>query len=370
MDSFLKPVVVSSLALALLTGCQILPKRKSKSAGTGAPLSGLVVVKPAEPLDPALLEPNGDFFRLGPGDKLEIEVMGQADTQSTATVGPDGKIYYYILPGIDVWGLTLAEARERIGQELRRFIRSDPAVAISLRYVASQRVWVLGRVNTPGIHTLGGPTTLLDAIAQSGGLATAGSVSGAAARSGAASAPASGGGPETADLSRAFVLRQGKVLPVDFNKLLREGDVTQNIYLEPDDFIFLPGMRTSEVHVLGAVAHPQSARMSGSLTLAQAVALAGSTVPDAYVSHVAILRGSLAEPRMGIVDLGDIVRGRAADVRLEPGDIVYVPYTPYRTLNRYANLVLDTFARTVGVNLGSKAAGGESASVSVNVAAP
>ena len=369
MDSFLKPALVSSLSLALLTGCQLLPKRKPKPGDSGPPPSGFVEVRPSESLDPTLLRPGADFFRLGPGDELEIEVMGQADTQATTTVGPDGKIYYYILPGIDVWGLTLAETRERISTELKRFVRSDPAVAISLRSVASQRVWVLGRVNTPGIHVLGGPTTLLDAIAQSGGLATAGS--GPAARGGAASAAASsGGGPETADLARAFVIRQGRMLPVDFHKLLREGDVTQNIYLQPDDFIFLPGLRSSEVHVLGAVAYPQSTRISGSLTLAQAVALAGSTAPDAYISHVAILRGSLAEPKMGIVDLGEIVHGRAADVRLEPGDIVYVPYTPYRTLNRYANLVLDTFARTVGVNLGSKAAGGENASVSVNVSSP
>ncbi len=364
MDSFLKPAVVSTLALALLAGCRTAPKPRF----AGAPLGDLATVTPSEPLDPALLRPAADFFRLGPGDQLEIEVLGQADTQATVTVGPDGKIYYYILPGLDVWGLTLAETRERVGQELRRFVRSEPAVSISLRGVASQRVWVLGRVNTPGIHTLGGPTTLLDAIAQSGGMATAGS--GGATGAGDAAAAVSGGGPESADLERAFVLRQGKVLPVDFHKLLREGDITQNIYLRPDDFIFLPGLRTSEVHVLGAVAYPQSARISGSLTLAQAVALAGSTVPDAHVSQVAILRGSLSEPRMGIVDLGDIVHGRAADVRLEPGDIVYVPYTPYRTLNRYANLVLDTFARTVGVNLGSQAAGGDNASVSVSVAAP
>ena len=365
MDSFLKPAVVSSFALALLAGCRTTPQPKP----FGAPLNGLVTVQPTEPLDPALLQPDADFFRLGPGDRLEIEVLGQANTQATVTIGPDGKIYYYILPGIDVWGLTLSEARERIGRELRRFVRSDPAVSLSLLQVSSQRVWVLGRVNTPGIHILGGPTTLLDAIAQSGGLATAGSGGAAQPGAGAAAAPA-GGGPETADLERAFVLREGKVLPVNFHKLLREGDITQNIYLQPDDFIFLPGMRTSEVHVLGAVAYPQSARMTGSLTLAQSVALAGSTVPDAYVSHVAILRGSLTEPRMGVVDLGAIVNGIAPDVKLEPGDIVYVPYTPYRTLNRYANLVLDTFARTVGVNLGSKAMGGENASVSVSVAAP
>lgn len=359
-----------SLTGLLVGGCQNIrvPVAKAGDAQPAgpAPVSGLVSVTPGQGLDPSLLKPSTDLFRLGPGDKLEIEVMGDANTRATVTVGPDGKIYYYMLPGLDVWGLSLSEARERIGQGLQRYLREKPAVAIALRSVASQRVWVLGRINTPGVYTLGGPTTLLDAIAQGGGLAAA-SPSAALTGGGLSPAAMSGGGGESADLSRAFVIRQGKMLPVDFQKLLREGDLSQNIYLQPDDFVFLPALRTSEVHILGAVARPQSQKMSGMLTVAQAVAMCGGTVPDAYVSNVAVLRGSLTQPQIAIVDLGGIVRGRAADVRLEPGDIVYVPLSPQHTLNRYVNLILDTFARTVGVNAGAHAAGGNVSPVGVNV---
>lgn len=351
MHAFLPRLAVLSFAALLFAGCQGLPQPVERSA---APVTDLVSVAPMQPLDPALLRPAADRFRLGPGDKVEIEVMGDSNTRTTVTVGPDGKIYYYILPGLDVWGLTLTETRELLGRELQRFLREKPAVAISLREVTSQRVWVLGRINQPGVYTLAGPTTLLDAIAQGGGLS-------------AAPAASSTGGGESADLSRAFVIRQGKLLPVDFQKLLREGDLSQNIYLQADDFIFLPATRTSEIHVLGAVARPQSQRMSGALTLAQAVALSGSTVPDAFVANVAILRGSLTSPQVAIVDLGAIVRGRAADVRLEPGDIVYVPFTPYRVLNRYVDLILDTFARTLGVNAGARAAGGTVSPATINV---
>lgn len=368
MNVSLQPVVALSLAALLLAGCQNLPVPAAKQGAsqplTPAPVSGLVSVAPEQGLDPGLLKPGTDIFRLGPGDKIEIEVMGDANTRATVTVGPDGKIYYYILPGIDVWGMTLSDARGRLGDELKRFLREKPAVAISLRSVASQRVWVLGRINTPGVYTLGGPTTLLDAIAQGGGLAAASS--GASLASPLAPVVPSGGA-ESADLSRAFVIRQGKMLAVDFQKLLREGDLSQNIYLQPDDFIFLPASRTSEVHVLGAVARPQSQKMSGALTVAQAVALSGGTVADAYVSNVAVLRGSLTQPQIAVIDLGGIVRGKVPDVRLEPGDIVYVPFTPYRTLNRYVNLILDTFARTVGVNAGAHAAGGTVSPVGVNV---
>lgn len=365
MNVSLHSFAALSLAALLLTGCQNLP---TPVARQGAPMpsavTGLVSVAPEQGLDPALLKPGTDIFRLGPGDKIEIEVMGDSNTRATVTVGPDGKIYYYILPGIDVWGMTLSDARAKLGDELKRFLREKPAVAISLRSVASQRVWVLGRINTPGVYTLGGPTTLLDAIAQGGGLSAAGS---GTALPGATMQVAAAGGGESADLSRAFVIRQGKMLPVDFQKLLREGDLSQNIYLQPDDFIFLPAARTSEVHVLGAVARPQSQKMTGALTVAQAVAMSGGTVGDAFVSNVAILRGSLSEPQIAVIDLGGIVHGKVPDVRLEPGDIVYVPYTQYRTLTRYANLILDTFARTVGVNAGAHAAGGTVSPVGVNV---
>lgn len=364
----LLPLFGFAVAALALAGCATTPvpmaQKGAPLAPTPASVAGLVSVSPEQGLDPTLLQPASDLFRLGPGDKLEIEVMGDSNTRATVTVGPDGKIYYYILPGIDVWGLTLADTRAKLGEELKRFLREKPAVAISLRSVASQRVWVLGRINTPGVFTLGGPTTLLDAIAQGGGLAAASS--GANMQGGPMLAMAATGG-ESADLSRAFVIRQGKMLPVDFQKLLREGDLSQNIYLQPDDFIFLPAMRTSEVHVLGAVSRPQSQKMSGALTVAQAVALSGGTIPDAYVTNVAVLRGSLTQPQIAVIDLGAIVHGRSPDVRLEPGDIVYVPFAPYRTLARYANLILDTFARTVGVNAGAHAAGGNVSPVGVNV---
>jgi polysaccharide export outer membrane protein len=52
---------------------------------------------------------------------------------------------------------------------------------------------------------------------------------------------------------------------------------------------------------------------------------------------------------------------------LAPQDIVYVPHQPYRVLTRYVNLILDTFARTVGVNEGARAASGEAGPVGVNL---
>ena len=156
-------------ALACFTGCESTPLPVA-TQGIPGPVSAELDALPEQPLDPALLSPPESLFRLGPGDTLQIEVMGDLATEATATVGPDGMIYYYILPGVDVWGLTLSQARDRLGQELQKFIREKPVVALTLLTVSSQRIWLLGRLNSPGVYALEGPTSLLDAVAGAGGL--------------------------------------------------------------------------------------------------------------------------------------------------------------------------------------------------------
>lgn len=368
LQRFATLTLVAATAL-LLAGCESYPMPKARPGAPLTPVAAFAVVQPAPtaPLDPALLQPSETVFRLGPGDQLDIEVMGDLSTRASVVVGPDGKIYYYMLPGLDVWGLTLTEVRTRLGDELKKFIRERPVVSVTLRVVASQRVWVLGRVNSPGIYTLAGPTTLLDAVSQAGGLSASAAPASLAASASASAPRATGGGSDAADLSRSFIIRQGRMLPVDFQQLLHEGALSQNIYLQPDDFIFLPSARTAQVHILGAVVQPHSEKMSGPLTVVQAIALSGGSEREAFLSNVAILRGSLAQPQIAIVAVDQILRGLAPDVRLEPGDIVYVPYAPQRVLTRYVNLILDTFARTIGVNAGVRIISGNTAPVGVGV---
>jgi polysaccharide export outer membrane protein len=226
-------------------------------------------------------------------------------------------------------------------------------VTLAVKSVASQQVWVLGRLNSPGIYTLNGPTTLLDAVSEAGGLGV--------------NTPAGSLYNEVADLSRSFLVRDGHIVPVDFQRLLRDGDLSQNVYLQPGDFVFVPSLRSAEVHVLGAVLQPRSERMSGSLTVVQAIALAGGSIPNACLPNVAVLRGSLTHPQIAIVAVNDVLRGRAPDVRLEPGDIVFVPYKPDRVLVRYVNLILNTFVRTIGVNEGAYTIDSRASPVTVGV---
>jgi polysaccharide export outer membrane protein len=356
----LVPVIAASLAVA---GCE----SPSLPLATAGPALAEATPEAAAlpPLDPSLLKPANTLFRLGPGDQVDLELVGDASSITTVTVGPDGKIYYYLLPGLDVWGLTLPEARARLNGELKKYIRELPFVSLTLRSTASQRCWILGRISSPGVYTLNGPTSLLEALAQAGGVASSSPLASLAVS--LSVSPPEGSGSEAADLSRSFLIRQGHFIPVDFQRLLRDGDLSQNVYLQPDDFIFLPSARSAQIHILGAVIRPQSEQMAGALTLVQSIAAAGGAEREACLANVAILRGSLTQPRIAIVAVDAILQGNAPDVRLEPGDIVYVPYTPNRVLNRYVDLILDTFVRTVGVNEGAYAVTGKSSPVGVGV---
>ena len=318
-------------------------------------------------LDPALLQRPKAEYRLGPGDVLEIEIVGDLNSRVRTVVGPDGKVYFNMLPGIDVWGMTLGQARAKMVQEMQRYVREEQPISVSLRSAESQKIWVLGRLNKPGAYSLVGPMTLLEAVSAAGGPATTATFV-PRAGGGAATGSMSSNVDDTADLSRAFVLRKGQLLRVNFEKLLREGDMSQNIYLQPDDFVYLPSATMGNVHVLGAVNMPRAVEFTNRLTLVQAVAQAGGTlIREAYPSQVAVVRGSLTQPKVAIVDMNAILRGETADIMLEPQDIVYVPHSPYRVLTRYLDTILTTFVRVVGVNEGARAVTDRAAPVGVNV---
>jgi polysaccharide biosynthesis/export protein len=364
--SLFRPGLLAGLmATALLTGCQSYKlHRNPPSTLMPVPATFLPnTVEEVSSLDPTLLHRPEIAYRLGPGDVLDIEVVGDMSSRTRTVVGPDGRIYFHILPGIDVWGLTIGQARASLVRGMRQYVREDPPLSLSLASAQSQKVWLLGRLNQPGLYPLTGPTTLLEAISNAGGpspLALAGAE--------ATGLGAFGGHEDAADLRRAFVIRDGRMLPVNFERLLRQGDLSHNIYLQPDDFVYLPSTTTGRVHVLGAVNGPRAIEFNRRMTLAQAVAEAGGLhIREAYPKQVAIVRGSLSDPRVATVDLTEIMRGAANDILLEPEDIVYVPHSPYRVVTRLVDTILNTFVRVVGVNEGARAVSDRATATGVTV---
>jgi len=337
-------VVIVAGAIAIV-GCQSVKPSFTEADFSGEGVVGLTPVGITNRLDPSWLNSPTQFFTLGPGDKLEMEIIGEPASRTTTMVAPDGKIYFNLLPGIDVWGMTLSQAKGRLEEELGKFMRERPQVSMVLRGVESKRVWVLGRVQQPGVYALAVPMTLLEAVSMAGGTL---------AMSSYQDQEAAGVSEELADLSRSFVIREGRLLPVDFERLLKKGDLSQNIYLQPDDFVYLPAATARDVYVLGAVAQPRLVPFREGMGVAAAIASAYGTINGAYMHHVAVVRGALQSPQIAVIDYKGVIRGEAKDFELQPHDIVYVPFSPYRYLQRYAEMVVNTFVASSAINAGTQ----------------
>jgi len=339
---------VALLSVGLgLTACRSTGPKFNARAQT---LTNLTSVSLTNQFSPAWLKESDEFFTLGPGDVLDVEIIGEATSRSSPIVGPDGKIYYYLLPGLNVWGLTIPQTRELLQNELAKYV-GTPQVAVNLKTPGSKRIWMLGRFNKPGIYAMVAPMTVLEAVALAGGTMRS-------------SSPVVT--EELADLHHSFLVRGGKYIPVDFQKLLAEGDMSQNIYLQPDDFIFVPSSSAQEIYILGSVRQPRAIPYRDDISLVSAMAMAYGPAKEAWISQVTIVRGSLSDPKVAVVDFKAIEKGNAPDVILEPHDIVYVPFSPYSILDRYLTSIVNTFVGTVAANEGSRfSAGGP-----IGVAAP
>ena len=315
----------------------------STSTSKGSSMSQTVTL--TNVVDPVWLQEPTNQFTLGPGDRLEIELLDDAASKSLTVVGPDGKLYFNLLPGLDVWGLTLGQAKTLIEQSLTQYIRGTPRVNITLREVGSKSIWLLGRLQAPGIYSMPHPMTLLEGITMAGGSLTF-----------TGTKEVTGGplGEDLADLQHSFIVRNGRLIAVDFDRLLNHGDLSQNIYLLPDDFIYFAPALTREVYVLGAVTQPKSVPFSKGLTVSGAIAGAFGTIRDAYLNHVVVIRGSLAQPEVTVLNYKAIVHGNAPDIALQPHDIVYVPFAPYRYIRKYVDIALNTFTSSMAINAGSK----------------
>jgi polysaccharide export outer membrane protein len=298
-----------------------------------------------------MLQAPTDAYKLGPGDKLDIEILGETGSRAETFVTPDSKLYFNLLPGLDVGGRNTNEVQQELETKLAQYYKR-PQVSVNLVEALSQRVWVLGRVNSPGVYPLKRPLRVLDAVSLAGGLFTS---------------RFTGTTEELADLQHSFIVRNGAMLPVDFQKLIRDGDLNQNIYLQANDFIYLPSSLTNEVYVLGAVNEPRPVGFMNDMNLMSALGGGLGLRPDADLTRVSVIRGSLSDPKIATVNAKEIVNGKATNIRLQPGDIVFVPGAGQISADSIGREAVNTFVRVVAANEGGNAAASDSPNVGVNV---
>jgi polysaccharide export outer membrane protein len=109
-------------------------------------------------------------YRIGPGDKLRIEVYKDPQLSQSLQVRPDGKITLPLVGDIDATGATPLELRDTIETSLKEFV-TKPVVTVIVVEATAATAYVVGEVNHPGAVTLqGGQLTVLQALALAGGL--------------------------------------------------------------------------------------------------------------------------------------------------------------------------------------------------------
>jgi polysaccharide biosynthesis/export protein len=110
-------------------------------------------------------------YTIGPSDVLSISVRNHPDMNSTVTVRPDGMITFPLLGELYVVGNTPAGLQVSIAESLGTYINIHPSeVSIAVDAVNSYSVSVLGEVKSPGRFNFQSQATVLDALAQAGGL--------------------------------------------------------------------------------------------------------------------------------------------------------------------------------------------------------
>jgi polysaccharide export outer membrane protein len=224
---------------------------------------------PGTPNAPGAPAEKAPLLQLGPGDSVGIQVYGQPDMSVTIYVSDDGTIPVPLAGPVQVAGLSPAQAGGRIEKALRDGkLLVDPHVTLTVVQSRSQRVSVLGQVGTPGRYPIESNTSVLDLLAQAGGVTENGS--------------------EVVYLLRTD--KDGKVVRYPINlKGLTDGNKSMPTQsLKGGDSLFVP--RAEQFYIYGEVTTPGKFRVEPGMTVVQAIARAGGITPRGSQRRVEIKR--------------------------------------------------------------------------------
>ena len=243
-------------------------------------------------------------YVIGVADVIAVSVLDNRELDAVATVNPGGKIALPLVGEVQASGLTAAELTQRLTDEYAKKVKS-PVVTVSLREVNSYRFYFVGKVAKPGMYASRSEVTLLQAISIAGGIL------------------------DGADLAQAYVARGKDRVPVDFVRLMRQGDLTQNITLNADDTIVLPDNPQHVIYVMGEVKLPGMLPFvkERNWTATKAVAAVGGFTQYAGKGKSYIIREAGGKKLMIPIDFNDLMKNPEAgkDVPLSAGDILVVP---------------------------------------------
>lgn len=158
-------------------------------------------------------------YRIGEQDVLVIAVWKEPDLSGTVVVRPDGKITMPLVDEIKVVGMTPKELQRTLTDNFRAYL-TVAQVTVTVREIHSRKVYLIGQVAREGSYQINSSTTVLQLIADAGGLR------------------------DFANRKKIYVLRheQGKDVryPFNYDQVVQGKTPSQNIVLRPGDTIVVP----------------------------------------------------------------------------------------------------------------------------------
>jgi polysaccharide biosynthesis/export protein len=246
---------------------------------------------------------------LGPGDLLELNVYNVPELTTKARVSNSGDVYLPLVDYVHVGGLSQEEAQSVIEKRLEEggFVRS-PHVTIFVDEANSQGVTILGEVTKPGIYPDPADRKLYQVISEAGGF--------------------------TPSASRKIaVIRPSQAEPIriDLPRNLAD-DLSGNIDVLPGDTINVP--RAPIIYVVGDVGRPSGLLVdNGTLTVLQALALAGGTNRTAKLGGARIIRkGGPTGMTETPVQIKKMLEAKSPDITLQADDILFIPVSAGRVV--------------------------------------
>ena len=253
-------------------------------------------------------------YVLGPGDLVSITVFEVAELNTEARVSSRGLITMPLLGQVQVQGLTALEAEKKIEQDLTRDYMHEAHVTLFVKERVSQQITIVGAVKSPGTYETKATKRLLEVLSMAGGVNKFAG--------------------DTLYITRHKKEKDGnEVYLVDLVKLLEEGRVDMNMYVQGGDTIFVP--QNDVVQVEGAVWQPGPVKIEGRLTIDEAIAAAGGLAQYADDEDIKLIRKNQEGERQ-IIQLSmkdilamkqennaDIQTGPWQQLQLRDGDVIY-----------------------------------------------
>jgi len=289
-----------------------------------------------------------EVYLIGRGDVFEMQVFGDQETLADEVViAPDGRLYYAFVDGIPAAGRPVDAVRRDVEEKLTD-LYVNPQVAMNLKASQNQFYRILGRVKSPGMYPIYGSLRLREAIAQAGGIA----------RERFNEKADNARLFLIADFDHSFIVRKDRKIRPDFHKVLFSCDNTQNIFVKPNDYIYIAPNKARAVFVLGAVRESKRIPYEDNIKLSSVIAQAGGWTRDPArdlnpdLHKVYILRRGKTCPIVAQVDFKKIINGQAYDLTLLPDDIVFVPNQKFRFARELVRTACFSFAQSFGITAG------------------